>query len=594
MNICIILTIALIILSHSNTMKRFISLKDYGKTGNDVQNIRNKIRENLGKSIFDIKDFQSLQFEALRQISDVRRSVKNDYDSIFKASGKVMAYFEFRRATLKKLNAHNKFEEVKTKKEETQLDLFNMWILGFDTAPYDELNYLEKNTKFHLKYITDLISKYEDEKYIQSYLETGKTYGSSGDKKILDFYKRCLKERNEIIGYMVNGMEDRAISRANTKLGLSMGINYPYYDFPYKSWSPYMNEFFDYQKINKVAHRCFEMPASLEKFYNNKPLFYKKYFKIKPASQIFINIDFFYNHIPQTNDRKPIFDELTRLFKAKRWLAFYALAIPQVEGLFTEMLKTIIPGYKGKSLPEKVEKLRPSYALSDAYFDYYQYIIPELRNKFAHIGFEEDLKLKSYDLLTDLEYILQVYYELDDPFVKVKRIIKQKRTDDFISYGEISQFFELITLLHHNQRFSIEEELNSFFKDFTIKNCQFEYIIEEASKIIRKITPELLHLIEKATNSSDIAIAFEDKNPKNIKTTLQRNKKEFLSLYNIYDYKFDELYELKNFKNGLKKHYEDWDSEEKNEFLNTIQEFQSKINNLLEIREFNISENSQG
>lgn len=574
-------------------MKKFISLKGYGKTGNDIQNIRNKIRENLGKSIFDIKDFQSLQFEALHQISDVRRYVKNDYESIFKASGKVMSYFEFHKATLSKLNEKNKFEEVKTKKEETHLDLFNMWILGFDTTPHNELNYLEKNTKFHLKYITDLLLRYEDEKYIQSYLETGKTYGSSEDKKILDFYKRCLKERNEIISYMVNGMEDRAISRANTKLGLNIGINHPYYDFPYRSWSPYMNEFFDYQKINKVAHRCFEMPASLEKFYKNKTLFYKKYFKLKPATQIFINIDFFYSHIPKTNDRKPIFDELTRLFKAKRWLAFYALAIPQVEGLFTEMLKTIKPGYKGKSLPEKVEKLRPSYALSDAYFDYYQYIIPELRNKFAHIGFEEDLKLKSYDLLTDLEYIIQVYYELDHPLVKIKRIIQQRRTDEFISYIEFSQFFEMISQLNHDQMSTVKIELDFFLKDFIIKNCQFEYIIDEASNIIRKLTPELLHLIEKATNSSDTAFAFEDKNLKNIRPILQRNKKEFINLYINYNYKFDEMYELKNFKNGLKKHYQNWNSAEKNIFFKTVEEFQFKINNLLEIREFYISENSQ-
>lgn len=232
-------------------MKRFISLKDYGKTGRDTQSIKNKIRENLGKNIFDIKDFQSLQFEALRQISDVRRYVKNNHESIFKASGKVMSHFEFPKATLRKLNEQNKFEEVKNKKRKLILTYLTCGFLDL-IPPHDELNYLEKNVKSHLKYITDLILKYEEEeKCIQNYLETGKNYGGSEDRKILDFYKRCLKERDQIVSYVVNGMEDRAISRANTKLGLNFGNNHPYYDFPYRSWSPYMDEFFDYKKLIK-------------------------------------------------------------------------------------------------------------------------------------------------------------------------------------------------------------------------------------------------------------------------------------------------------------------------------------------------------
>jgi hypothetical protein len=117
------------------------------------------------------------------------------------------------------------------------------------------------------------------------------------------------------------------------------------------------------------------------------------------------------------------------------------LALPQVEGLFTEMLSTVSPDDKGKSLAEKVKKVRPAYMLSEAYFDYYQYMITDLRTKFAHTGFETDLKLKCYDLLTDLEHILQVYYELDHPMIKVKRLIKQRNSTDFIGYREFSQFF---------------------------------------------------------------------------------------------------------------------------------------------------------
>ncbi|RLJ31709.1 hypothetical protein CLU97_1146 [Chryseobacterium sp. 7] len=101
-------------------MKKIISLKDYGNTGKDALDIQNKIRENLGKTIFSFQEFQTLQFQALRQISDVRRSVKNQPDSINRAIHKVMLHFDFPKTVVKKLNVQNQFEDIKPKREETK------------------------------------------------------------------------------------------------------------------------------------------------------------------------------------------------------------------------------------------------------------------------------------------------------------------------------------------------------------------------------------------------------------------------------------------------------------------------------------------
>lgn len=571
-------------------MKKYISLRDYGKTPWDATNIRNKIRENLGKEIFNYQDFATLQFQALRQFSDVRRYIKNQPDLISKAVDKIMGHFYFPKAVIKRLNAQNQFVAVSSNKEETNLDLFNYWILGFDSTPFKELQYLKEHVESHLRFILKLIEKYEDVHFIQFYNQDKKNPGDNNERMMLDFYKRCLRERDLILKYYLNGIEDRAIFRANTKVGLSSVFsNTAFYDFPYRSWMPYREEYFDYEQINCSAHRCYDISIGedLEEIYDkNKQQFYKKLFKIKSTQQIFSNIDFFYNHIPCKNDRLPIFLELEKLFKSKNWLSFFALTLPQVEGLFTEMLNTINPNDKSRSLSEKVEKVRPSYNLSETYFDYYQYKITDLRNKFAHTGFEIDLKLKCFDLLTDLEHIVQVYYELDHPMIKIKRLIKQSNPDNFIGYREFAQFFELFNKLHPTQKNQIRSEFQNFVNLFLTVNCQLEYILNEASESTEKLIKILIHSIEKATNSSEIANEFEIKKLNDVKFIIKNNKKELLRLFRFENDKLNDLYFLKIFNNALKKHFNNWASIEKESFMKVMEESDSIINNLLEIKNF--------
>jgi len=569
-------------------MKKIIRLSDHGNTNRDSLDIQKKIRENLIKEFFDFQDFQTLQFEALRQINEVRRSVKNQPDSIIRAIDIVISHFNFPKTVLNKLNKQNQFVPIKPKKEETNVDLFNYWILGFDTTPYQELQYLKNSVESHLRFISGLIGKYENETFIQLYNTDKKNPGDNFERMLLDFYKRCLRERDLILDYYLNRMHDRAIYKASAKLGFnSFAFNTPFNDFPYKSWVIYRDEYFDYEMINSAAHRCYDISAGdeLEELYHtNKQRFYNKLFKIKPLSEIFIKIDFYYDHIPHKNDRKSIFLELKKLFRARRWLAFFALALPQVEGLFTEMLSTVSPDDKGKSLSEKVKKVRPAYILSEAYFDYYQYMITDLRNKFAHTGHETDLKLKCYDLLTDLEHILQVYYELDHPMIKIKRLIKQRNPNDFVGYKEFSQFFELVNSLHPTQKTEIKVDLDEFINNFLIIHCQLEYILEEATINTRKLINDFIHRIEKATNSSKIASEFENRNLKNVIILIDQNRVELARLSRFQNDIFDELYVLKNFNTAFKKYFQSWVSEEKNAFLLVIKENDFKINNLLELR----------
>lgn len=86
------------------------------------------------------------------------------------------------------------------------------------------------------------------------------------------------------------------------------------------------------------------------------------------------------------------------------------------------MCSKIFPNKQpGKSLSNKVRRIRPYYDRSDTYFDYYQYYLPIQRNRFSHTGYDDNFKLKSYDLLVDLTHILSVFHELHNLPVKLQK-----------------------------------------------------------------------------------------------------------------------------------------------------------------------------
>src|SRR5690554_7318415 len=100
---------------------------------------------------------------------------------------------------------------------------------------------------------------------------------------------------------------------------------------------------------------------------NDKPKFYKQIFKRKSVENYFQSIFYHLDLLPVSDERHQIFNELKKLFNKKNWLAFYALALPQVEGLFSEMVLSLNPRSTAirKALPDKVRVVRPDYYLRD-------------------------------------------------------------------------------------------------------------------------------------------------------------------------------------------------------------------------------------
>lgn len=60
------------------------------------------------------------------------------------------------------------------------------------------------------------------------------------------------------------------------------------------------------------------------------------------------------NLVPVVKDRKDIFVEMEELFLKKKWYGFYALALPQIEGIFSEMVEIIEKKQSFSALPDKV------------------------------------------------------------------------------------------------------------------------------------------------------------------------------------------------------------------------------------------------
>lgn len=548
-----------------------IKLSSYtDKKVRSIRNLHRDIREHLGEELFTIQDFQTLQFRALSQISLVSKSVKNEKASIESAIRRVMKYLGLSNIRARIKNYGDNEDEV-----EIKIDIiknFNEWILGFDSTPHEQLTYLNEKVLSHLNYINSLINQYEKEPIIQSFKEKNKHPVNHEQRIFVDFYKRCTKERELILDYYLNKVKERAIQKANTKPAIFKGGYWDhFYDFPYKSSYSYATEYFDHTKINEVNHRLRDTKTydddSLDILYQiNKEKFYKELFKLKSVQEIFNNIFFYTQHIPAKNDRKEIFLELQRLFKGKRWMAFFALALPQVEGLFTDMLDAINPNAKGKSLTEKVEMTRPSYFLSENYFDYYQYSVSMVRNRFMHTGYEENFKLKSYDLLVDIEHLLNIYYELDNSLVKINRLIKQANPMDFVGYAEFAKFFDLIEKLHPSQKKELKDTLNNFIKTFLINYCQLDYIFQLCIENAENINRDLVQILPTLDNP----ITFRKLNSKQkLLEDFSKNQRDFLE-YNTV--KMEEVELICKFYKGVKKFFANWQSEEKHYFINRLKE----------------------
>lgn len=481
-----------------------VSLKEVGTRSGNITRFGKLLKENLGDHIFQYSKSELL-YHTLIQIKEIYRWLAFTPDSLTKALDMVCSSFG-----VKKLSDRPN-EEFKTTE-----DVFFKFVLGLSKPPSLIFESLTQKADQDLFEITELIGRYEKEsEFIRSYIISEEQPRNHKDRFHLDFYKRCLDERNIILKFRLYDIKKRSLELSTYMGGLDKVIPYYYHERQYLWAFPSFRPFFDVEKLDLVHHRVSEFPINeanrLAAIYKvDKVKFYRAYFKKITPQQHFVEIRFHASHVPMKVQRKAIFDELENLFRRRLWIGFYALAMPQIEGLFAEMLETVLPK-KAKltgALPDKVNSVRPFYSLSQSYFDYYQYHIPILRNKFAHTGYDDDFKAKSFDLLSDLRHILSVYFELDHPFVKLKRIIVRRNPDDFISVKEISDYIKLIENSEEKQLDTIRNDIDEFEREFISKYCEINFTLQEMCRLLPNKLDSVLSQIQNNFDHHNIEFDF--------------------------------------------------------------------------------------
>jgi hypothetical protein len=266
------------------------------------------------------------------------------------------------------------------------------------------------------------------------------------------------------------------------------------------------------------------------------------------------------------------------------------LALPQLEGLFSEMCRVINPDadMSQHSLTIKVNTMRPYHSLSDAYFDYYQYHIPQLRNKFAHTGYDADFKLKSYDLLADLLHLLKIFYELDDPLVKINRIHIKKDPHHFISISDYAEYFELIGLLKQSQKKEIGPAIEAFEKEYLVRECSIDYTVGQFYQQGPQLTEEMIAWMDDNLKYYKIPVELKKMHlPEIIKVLaepayLDRAHTVLISK----TYEFEKLYHYYVFLKAYKSRLPSLDKTAKTLLDDLYKEYLKLIEKLIKVRSF--------
>lgn len=459
--------------------KQIISLSALGKYKR-VDTLRKLIFKKFGRSYFEFRTHEELAWYGLRLIEETK-FVQNDPESLDKGMRIIRDYFDYQVPKSIKASGDKK-EEIKN---------FCFFLFDITRLPYYPLQEIKANVEWDLKSINELIDHYESLDPIKSFLE-GNSSDANRSSIITHFYGRCVEERKKILNYYMDGMYLDAMNRAVFAYGSSalltpMMMMNDLFTPSYNYGKFFARRNYDYRKIDKVSHRLYATNIPIKEFqdhedlyHNDKSAFYSKLFGYKATAEFFEDIKYSISLLRLSNERIEIFKELERLFNSKEWLAFYAIALPQVEGLFSEMINVSNSGANRNALPAKVRAVRNHSNSNERTFDYYEYVLPEQRNRFAHGGLVGDYELRAYDLLTDLESVLTIFTQLENPFVKVSRLLARKNIIDFPDMDSIATYLYTLDKLTPAQRESLKTDIEEFNKNFLMKDCQLEIVTKQA------------------------------------------------------------------------------------------------------------------
>jgi len=316
--------------------------------------------------------------------------------------------------------------------------------------------------------------------------------------------------------------------------------------------------------MDKCGNRLDEIPNSkcrqLKQLYKqNKEEFYSELEKLIPEKRVLgvmlQGIDFL-PFVPE--QRKEIFKELVDLYENKKWFGFYALALTQIEGLFTEMCRICVSDYNSPyaALPDKVNTVRPYHQFSENRFDYFQYYLPNLRNRFLHFGLykKEKIEILCKEILWDLEEVVYIFSGLNIDALWMLRLIRKRDDVDFMSISGLCFYFKLLASVKQKKQYDYFEaevkSLNEIFLPDIVYNVVWD-LEEKVNALIETIYEPVK--IQSATNGFEV-----DLKSISLKDIFANKEKIKTGIKETFNWQFqseiEELLQVLNFIKSYKKH----------------------------------------
>ena len=378
-------------------------------------------------------------------------------------------------------------------------------------------NTLESVARHDLAKVQKLIDDYHKIPFIQEYLKKPVNPRNNQENKWLTFYKRTLVKRDEIVQYLLHDILKRAIRKSSSsKLSWGKGMedwqleferadDFPYLEMPY-GWSiEYIlnMEKLDYNMINPLLNKVNWI--DVEKLYGQS---YTA--EINATIQFRVSKSNFFERlitelesIPVVRERIIIFKEMSELFNQQKWYALYALALPQVEGIFSEVNAMISQKKSSNSLTDKVNFMRSFFEHAHYTFDYYAFTLADLRNSFSHTGKVEDPKTKCFHLLLDIKYLLNIFMELDTPLSKVSKLI----TEGASKFKDIGDFDRFISELQNVRELGKIDLVLPMARNFVYKELLKQVNVK---KMIRLLEQDFIASKTKFSNGLAVLIRDHD------------------------------------------------------------------------------------
>ena len=444
-----------------------ISFQDYKSNKLSITEISTIILDKIPiEQLFTLSD-EELAFEALSLFNF--KKLSNDQESIKKYAQKVMDAKRLLRKTEQPITF---FVRIFLKKGADLLKIKNA---------------LEAQAKAHLRQVEDILNFYSTLDFIRKYIAEPISPRSNEERKQLDFYKRANQKKAEIITYLLDGILHRALDKASPgwKPERPAGTTHifeemeKHEDFPYMEFQ-YSLDFSYGLSLQKLDFRLISPLINKMDWLESKHLHQTEYTKeINDYIETYVIHEHFFDQLlldldslPVIRKRKMMFEEMTFLFKQEKWYALYALALPQVEGIFSEMLGMLSTKRNHNSLTDKVYHLRNAFELAHYTFDYYQYTLADQRNSFSHTGKVDEPKIKCFHLLMDIAYLLRICTELDTPLSKLAKVLKEGK-HEIKHIGNFAYMLGLVKQIEKESKYSdIQSQLEHFIYKQVLKHIK--------------------------------------------------------------------------------------------------------------------------